>query len=279
MLSLLISLIGTAAVVAACFAAGFSPVEASGAGVAAFIVLQVGIGFVVRRKIKKVQSGLQEMMENGQKQMNRKVQMFQSKPGGNIKQIQRQLESDQKKLITQALEFVDRLEPFKKWNLMIGRQIDTMRMQFLYQLKEFEEVDRILSKSGLFTGPVMLEPTAIAMKIARQYKNEGAAKAEKTFKRRIKWFRGNRGKLLYGLMSWMYVKEGEAEKAHQLLIKGADATGDETLARNLEMLANKKEKSFSNAGLGDEWYALYLENPPAPKQKRMRGNPRSGRMF
>jgi hypothetical protein len=280
MFSWLISVIGTVAVVAACVASNFSTIEATGAGIAAFLLFQITLGLIVRKKISKVQAGLQEVMERGQKQMNRKVQMFQSKPGGNIKQIQRQLEADQQKLITQALEYVDHLEPFKKWNLMIGRQIATMRMQFLYQLKEFEKVDQILSKSGLFSGPVMLEPTAVAMKIARQYKTEGVEKAEKAFKRRIKWFRGSRGTLLYGLMSWVYVKEGEIEKAHQLLIKGKDATGDETLSRNLEMLANKKEKSFSNAGLGDEWFALYLEKPPTPKQQRMRGNAaRSGRMF
>jgi len=280
MLSLLISVIGTAAVVAACLASGFTPAETSGAGIAAFLLLSIVIGLIVRKRISKVQGGLQQLLENGQQRMNRKVQMFQSKPGGNFKQIQRQLEADQKSLISEALVFVDNLDPFKKWSLFIGRQIATMRMQFLYQLKKFDEVDQILSSAGLFSGPVLFEPVGVAMKMARQYKNEGVEKVEKTFKRRIKWFRGNRGTLLYGLMSWVYVKQGDAEKARQLLIKGKDATGDATLSRNLEVLSNNKEKSFSNAGLGEEWYSLYLENPPAPKQQRMRGNAaRSGRMF
>ena len=280
MFSLLISLIGTAAVVAACLAAGFTPAETSGAGIAAFLLLSIGIGLITRKRISKVQGGLQELLEQGQQQMNRKVQMFQSRPGGNFKQIQRQLEADQKQLIVEALDFVDHLEPFKKWSLFINRQIATMRMQFLYQLKKFEEVDQILSTAGLFSGPLLMEPVGVAMNMARQYKNEGAKKVEKTFKSRIKWFRGNRGTLLYGLMSWVYLKEGEAEKARQLLIKGKDATGNETLSRNLEMLSNNREKSFSNAGLGEEWYSLYLEKPPAPKQQRMRGNAaRSSRML
>jgi hypothetical protein len=280
MLSLLISLIGTAAVVAACVASNFSTAETSGAGIAAFLLLNIVIGFIVRERISKVQAGLQQILEQGQQRMNRKVQMFQSKPGGNIKQIQRQLEADQKTLLTDALDFVDRLKPFKKWSLFIGRQIATMRMQFLYQLKEFEKADQILSTAGLLTGPVLLEPVAVAMQMARQYKTEGVEKVEKTFKRRIKWFRGNRGTLLYGLMSWVYVTEGDAEKARQLLIKGKEVTGNETLGRNLEMLSNNKAKSFSNAGLGEEWYGLYLESPPAPKQQRMRGSAaRSGRMF
>lgn len=279
MFSWLISIVGTAAAAAACVFYNFSPVETAGVCVAVFLLLQFGIGFVVRKKISKVQSQLQEILTTGQQKMNRKIQMFQTKPGGNIKLIQRQLESDQNSLISEALVFTDRLEPFKKWSLFIGRQIATMRMQFLYQLKDFEQVDQILARGGLFSGPVMMEPIAVAMKMARQYKNDEFAALEKTFKRRIRWFRGNRGTLLYGLMSWAYLKQGESEKARQLLIKGKEATGNETLARNLEMLSNNKEKSFSNSGLGDEWYSLYLENPPAPKQQRVRGNARSGRMF
>ena len=110
----------------------------------------------------------------------------------------------------------------------------------------------------------------VAMKMARQFKNKDVKGAEKTFKRHIAWFRGDRGTLLYGVMSWMYLKEGESEKARQLLLKGKEATADDVLARNWELLSNCKDKSFSNAGLGDEWFGLYLEAPPAPKQQRMR---------
>jgi hypothetical protein len=209
--------------------------------------------------------------------MNRKVQQFQSKPGGNIKQLQRQIEADQKVVYKQGLDFTKRLEPFKKWSPLMGRQIATMRLQFLYQLKEFDQADEILSVKGLFKGPMMMEPMTVAMKMARQYKNKDVAGAEKTFKRRIKWFRGDRGTLLYGLMSWIFVKEGESEKARQLLTKAKDTTGNETFAQNWERLSNDKVKNFSNSGLGDEWYGLYLENPPAPKQQRVRGN--KGRGF
>jgi hypothetical protein len=279
MLSLLISLIVCVAAVTASIVYQVGLGGEIFGGLAGFLIPQFLIGFIARKKITAVQNELQEKLANGQKQMNRKIQMFQTKPGGNIKQIQRQLEGDQKGLIAEALVFVDRFEPFKKWSPLMGRQIATMRMQFQYQLKEFAAVDKLLATAGLFTGPIMMEPITVAMKIARQYKNGDVAGAEKTFKSRVKWFRGSRGTLLYGLMSWIYMQQGESEKARMLLVKAKEITGDKTLAGNWELLSNNKDAAFSNAGLGEEWYALYLENPPMPKQQRMRGNAHGGRRF
>lgn len=279
MFAWLISVIVCAAAVAACVVSNVGTGSTVAAGIAAFVGSHLLISLLLRLRMKKVQGELQDMLMSGQKQMNRKIQMFQTRPGGNIKQMQRQLENDQKALITKALEFVDRFEPFRKWSLFMGRQIATMRLQFLYQLKDFEEVDRILAIGGIFKGPIMMEPMTVAMKMVRQYKNEDMDGLEKTFNRHIKWFRGGKGTMLYAVMSWIYVKQGDAEKARQLLIKGKEATGDETLAHNWEMLTNNKEKHFSNAGLGEQWYGLYLENPPAPKQQRVRGNARGGRPF
>lgn len=244
-----------------------------------FIATYYIVGLLMRKRIGAVQTELQEMMMAGQQRMHRKVQQFQNKPGGNIKMIQRQIEADQNKLYQQALEFTDRLIPFKKWNLMMGRQIATMRMQFLYQLKEFDQVDALLDSSSIFKGPMLLEPMPVAMKMARQYKKKDIEGARKTFEWHIKWFRGSRGTLLYGLMTWILMKQGETEEARKLLQKGMETTGNETLAFNWERLSNNQPKSFSNAGLGEEWYGLYLENPPAPKQQRIRANPRSARPF
>lgn len=279
MLALFISVIVSAAAVTPCVMYKVGTAETVAAGVASFILAQILIGLIVRKQITKVQNVLQEKLMNGRKQMERKVHLFQSKPGGNIKQIQRQLESDQKALISEALVFVDRFEPFKKWSLLMGRQIDTMRMQFFYQLKRFEEVDQIFASSGLFKGPIMLEPMTLAMKMARQYERGDLAGLEKTFKRRVKWFRGNRGTLLYALMSWVYMKQGESEKARQLLTKAKEVTANETLARNWEMLSNNKDSAFSNAGLGEEWYGLYLEAPAAPKQQKIRMQAHGRRPF
>ena len=279
MLSLLISVIVSVAAAAACVASKAGTGSTVAAGIAAFLAAQFLTGWIVRKRITKVQEALQEKLLQGRRQIERKIQMFQSRPGGNIKQIQRQLEADQKVLVKEALAFIDRFEPFRKWNLLMGRQIATMRMQFLYQLRDFDAVDQLLAGSGLLKGPLMMEPITIAMKMARQYERGDTDGLEKTFKRHIKWMRGNRGTLLYAVMSWVYMKQGESEKARQLLLKGKEVTADKTLAYNWEMLSNNKDKQFSNDGLGEEWFSLYLEAPPMPKQQRVRMNPHGRRPF
>ncbi|MFQ3242522.1 MAG: hypothetical protein ACI9JZ_002218 [Lentimonas sp.] len=279
MLSLLISALVAIALASALIASQFSTGTTVFFSMAGFAGTFFLVGFLVRKKMSKAHGALQESMQAAQRRMQRKVQQFQNKPGGNVKQIQRELEMDQKVMAKQGLELTKGLEPFRKWSLLTGRQIATMRLQFHYQLKEFDKVDEILGTCGFLRGPMMMEPMAVGMRMARCYKNDDLAGAKKVFKRQIMWFRGDRGTLLYGLMSWIYVKVGEPDEARQLVLKAKEATGADTFIRNWEHLSNDRVKSFSNAGLGDEWYSLGLENPPAVKQQRMRGNGRNPRGF
>ncbi|MDQ8188349.1 hypothetical protein [Pelagicoccus sp. SDUM812002] len=279
MLSLLISALVATAIASALIASQVSTGALVTFSTIAFAGTFYLVGFLVRKKMSKAQGKLQESMQAAQRRMQRKVQQFQNKPGGNVKQLQRQLEMDQRVMYKEGLELTKGLEPFRKWSLLTGRQIATMRLQFHYQLKEFDQVDEILTTCGFLRGPMMIDPMAAAMRMARCYKNDDLAGAKKVFKRRIRWSRGDRGKLLYGLMSWIYVKVGEPDEARRILLKAKDATGVDTFKRNWEHLSNDRVKSFSNAGLGEEWYSLYLENPPVPKQQRMRGNGRGQRGF
>ncbi len=225
--------------------------------------------------MSKVQGELQDNMQAAQKRMQWKINQFQNKPGGNVKQIQRQLEADQKVMLKEGLEFTKRLEPFKKWTLFTGRQIATMRFQFHYQLKEFDQADELLATCGFMKGPMMMDTMTAAMRMTRCYKKDDVAGAEKVFKSRIRWARGDSGTILYGLMSWIYVQEGNPDEARRVLLKAKEKTGNETFKKNWEHLSNDRVKNFSNAGLGDQWYSLYLETPPTPKQQRVRGKGRN----
>ena len=78
--------------------------------------------------------------------------------------------------------------------------------------------------------------------------------------------------LLYAVYSWILVKTGEIEEAIKVLQKGKKVSENDTIIKNWENLVNGKIKKFSNAGIGDQWYSLYLEEPKTqkPKQKVMR---------
>ena len=229
------------------------------------IILQVVIGLLTRKLVKKRTNDIQNIILAGQEKLNRKVQFFQQKPKGGMKTMQKILEKDQHVFIREALEGTKRLEPLFSWNILLRKQVSTMRMQFYYQLKEFDQVDKLIPKA------MYLEPMSVAMKMARQYKNNDLG-YKKTFRKKIRKYKADNAALLYGTYSWMLVKSGNIEEAIKVLLKAKKVTDHNTITRNWENLVNGKIKKFSNDGLGDQWYSLYLEEPKVqkPKQKVMR---------
>ena len=142
-----------------------------------------------------------------------------------------------------------------------------MRMQFYYQLKEFNKVDELIPKA------MYVDHMSIAMKMARLYKNDDES-YKKLFYKKVKKFKNEDAVILYALYSWILVKKGNFEEAIKVLLQGKEKTRNEVLEKNWESLVNSKDKKFSNADLGDIWYALYLEEVkvPKPKQQLMRSS-------
>lgn len=227
------------------------------------IAAQLLTGLVIRKKINRINGEIQEIMMDAQKQINRKVQMFQQKPHGDVKGMQKLLEKEQENHIREALKATDRLQPFCKWNLLLDRQIATMKMMYCYQLKEFNKVDELMPKVMFF------DPRALAIKLARMYK-KNADGIDKLFQRKARRCKGESATLLYALYSWILVKQQRIDDAIKVLVDGKSKTGSEVLASNWEHLVNGRIKQFSNAGLGDEWFALYLEEPKIKAQKARR---------
>ena len=227
-----------------------------------FIILQVLSGLLIRKFVKKRTEDIQKIIEGGQEKLNRKIHFYQQKPMGGIKTMQKLLEKEQHVFIKEALEATKRLEPFYYWNVLLKKQVNTMRMQFYYQLKQFDKADKLISKS------MYVDPMSVAMKIARLYKNENK-KYKKVFYKKVKKFKKNdQNIILYGLYSWILVKNGEIDEAIKVLQGAKEKTNNEVLSRNWEALVNDRVKRFSNAGLGDQWYSLYLEEPKNQKPKQ-----------
>ena len=244
---------------------GFSVVWGVVAGTTLFLTLQVLLGLLIRKVVKKRTNDIQNVILGGQEKLNRKIQFFQQKPKGGMKTMQRLLEKDQQVFIREALEKTKCMESLYSWNILLKKQVSTMRMQFYYQLKEFDKVDQLIPKA------MYVDSMSVAMKMARQYKNKDP-KYKKTFYKKVKKYKTENATILYAAYSWMLVKRGEIEEAIKVLLKGKKVTDNEAIAKNWEHLVNGRLKKFSNADIGDQWYSLYLEEPKAtkPKQKVMR---------
>ncbi len=235
----------------------------------AFIAVQIIVGLLLRGRIMAVQNNIQQVVMEGQKRLTAKMNQMQQRGGGNVKVMQKVLETEQYKFIQEALAMTSELEKFNKWSLMMAKQVATMRMQFYFQLKEYDKVDSLLPKA------LYLDPMIYGMKMARLYKLNDEKGLEKTFRKGKARFKGAKSTIIYATYSWALVKKGNIDEAIKVLNEAVRKNDNEALVNNLNFLKNGKVKQFSNAGLGDMWYALYLEEvkqkPVRVKQRAARG--------
>ena len=68
--------------------------------------------------------------------------------------------------------------------------------------------------------------------------------------------------------------QDDEKAALAALVEAKKESDHPVLLENYAKLANGKAKQFSNAGFGDMWYALYLEDPKVKPQRQ-----RPGRMY
>ena len=90
-------------------------------------------------------------------------------------------------------------------------------------------------------------------------------KIDKFFRWKCSRLKADAAVLPFALYSWILVKENRIDDAIKVLNDAKAKTSNETLARNREALQNGKIKQFSNAPLGEIWYALMLEEPKMQK--------------
>ena len=264
MYTILISLFLGALVSAALWVthATHRPVWVAVWGVLGFLVGQFAIGLLLRSKVKAAMDAVQNVLLAGQKKLQLKVNHWQTRPPGSMKQAQLELEREQRIFMEQALEVSKGLEKFARWTLMLDRQIATLRMQLYYQLKEYRKVDELLPRC------MFLEPMTAAMNLARLHVRGETAAAEKFFQKQTRRLRYGQGAILYALYAWMLVQRKEVEAAHKVLVRACEKMENEVIKANRDHLANNRVNQFSNAGMADEWYALGLEQPKVKMQRQ-----------
>jgi hypothetical protein len=277
-------------------ALGYNTMDNATWGTYVFGVIGTIISFVLinrwkQKPLNAIIQGVQAKLQDAQEQVQKKANHFQSRPGGNQTAFMKTAEKIQAKATGEAIELLKDAEPFYKWNFLIEKQIDTMRFQLNYQIKNFEESDKYIDKI------MLMDPSVVTMKMARLYKKDPldreAVKDPAARKKILKdWsvskvfhkgkgrMKGANGVLVYATYAWMLNKCGLAEEALSILLEGIKKSPDEVMTQNIDRLRNSKPKSFSNAKYGERWYALYLEEPPKQKQKMKRQSARNaGRPF
>lgn len=233
---------------------GWSIVLALLLGVAIHVVSML----LIRRKVGAIMTGIQARITERNNVLKRKYQQLGSR-GGSFKQLMDQASRDQAVILAEALEATRAMDAYCKWNLLLDRQINAIRLQFLFPMKKFEEVDRILPKT------MLTEPILCCMKMCRLYQRGQEDELRKTYEKSRRKFKTD-STLIYATYAWMLLRKKKTDEALKVLLDGKKATDDETLASNWELVANDRANQFSNAALGEPWYALMLEEPKQPKQ-------------
>lgn len=232
-------------------------------GVLSFVVLQGVSGYLIQRRVKGAMGEVQQVMEAGQRRLQQRMNQWQMRPMGSIKQMQQEIEREQRVLVEQALEASKGLDKFERWALLMGRQSATLRLQLYWMIKEFKRVDELMPKA------LLMDPLMGAIKLTRMYMLEVDGDAlEKFFKSQVLKLRHGQGELLYALYAWVLIKRGDVAGAHKVLLQGCEKMESDVLKRNRDVLANNRVNQFNNAGLGESWYALHLEQPKVRVQRQ-----------
>ncbi len=229
---------------------------------ATMLIVQLLIGLAIRRKVTKINLELQRIMQNGQAKANRQLQLFQQRPPGNLRMAQQALEKIQFDAVREALDATKRFEPYYRWNMLLKKQINTMKMQLRFQLREYAAVDELLKHC------LLLDARSLAIKLVRLYKQEDPG-LDRFYEKKCRKLKGEDGALVASTYAWIKLHQNEPAKATAALVAARKLSDNQTLVENCDRLVNGRYKHFSNAGFGDQWYSLYLEEPKIKPQRQM----------
>ena len=236
-------------------------------GVATFFVVQLIIGLIIRQRMGVRQDAIQQAMSQAQDKINRQMVIYQRRPPSSMREAQETVNRIQTQAAHKMLEILDGTDSLCLWNFMLKRQINAMRVQLYFQLKEFKKVDQLLPKA------LLLDQQSLAIKLVRTYRNDDFAGLETFYRKKCRKLKGDGAAFLSCVYAWMLLKQNDAKAAIEVLTEAKKKSDNAVLLDNLDKLLNGKVKHFSNSGFGDAWYALYLEEPKVKAQRQ------TGRMF
>lgn len=231
-----------------------------------FMVIQLITGLLIRRFVNREQMVIQNILMQAQNDINRQLTIFQRRSPGSERAAMQILEKIQIKATRDALAATDNFRKFYIWNFMLKRQINTMKMQLYFQLKDYKMVDELLPQCMLF------DQQSLAIKMVRLYKNNDAQLA-KFYKKKCARLKGEACAFVASVYAWILLKQNNVQGAVDVLLAAKNKTDHPVVVENFERLANGKVKQFSNSGFGDIWYSLGLEEVKVKAQKQKMPRP------
>lgn len=232
-------------------------------GIAGALLIWAVLGLILRKRIAGQQQKIQEIMQTAQNKVNRQMEMFQRRPPSSEKAARQIVEKIQFDAVRKALAELENFKVFYKWNMLLPKQINTMKVQLYYQLKEYGKVDELLP------GALLFDVHSVAIKLARMYKRNDA-KMDKFFQSRVRRFKGDNRAFLASVYAWIKLRQDEPQLALKALIDSKSTSDNPVLLENIDRLTNGKIRHFSNSGFGDIWYALALEEHKVKVQRQIR---------
>ncbi|MBR4222568.1 MAG: hypothetical protein IKR81_15520, partial [Victivallales bacterium] len=242
MLSWILSFIGALATSFTLVKVGFwsaHPVWTVIFSILAFFIVTLIINLILKKKLEAAFNVVQEKIMASQQIINNKIRAIGMRA---TPKFQKEIENDQAKAIREAINLLDTLKPYEKWNFMVKKQTDTLRAQFHFQLKDFDMADKYF-KNALF-----MDPLTMAMQMTRFYKKNDMKNLEKCFKKGTSRFKDEKGVLIYALYSWILVQQNKIDEAIQILVQAKTRAEHDVLKQNWDHLVNGRIKRFSNAG-------------------------------
>jgi hypothetical protein len=232
-------------------------------GFLSFGAVQGVAGVFIRKRVQADMERVQAILADGQRKLQAKMQRWQLRPPGSVQAAQKEMFDDTKVFVRAALAETESLRRYRLWVPLIDRQMATAQFQLNWMIKEFAVVDKLMPKA------LFLDPTMSAMKMARLYmRGTPTEEIGKVYHKAVRRLRYNQNVVLAALWSWILIQRQDVDGAFKALTDALKKSDNETLKRNHELLMNNRVAHFSNSGLGDQWYALFLEEPRVKTQRQ-----------
>jgi len=178
--------------------------------------------------------------------------------------VQKQIQAGATQAAAQSLE---ELMPLARWQIMLKGQIHAQIGCLQYSLGNNDQALEHLKKASRRVADAQLFLAAL------HFRKKDVGAATNVMNDAIAF--NKKQVMLYNVLAWMLLKEGDKAKAIDVLIKGAKADDkSEATKDNLNRVQNGKKINMKRFGMS--WYALQLEKPPSSMRQAAPGSGRPG---